>query len=407
MTVVLGQKKDRHLVLDPVEAIRVHRIYSDVAEGVPIRQIVLALERDGQQTSLGGTEWWPASIHRMVKNEIYKGVWRGLKSKTRREKVNGQIKRVTRPRPESEQGPIFPCPRIVSDALWEQANARLALNKLASLRNNSTPETHLVRAFGFCGECGWSLQAIPANRGRKARYGCGNTLKGACPCPSILQERLDAEVWERVALVAYSPSQGLKKMIEQVTDGTLGGRITELEATEASLDKKAKGLLKGIAKAYAGGDDSLATGLEADWQPLNQAGLGARAELVSLKEQARRQEDLQDLPSRLEAIVRGQDGAFHDLSFKAKQNLLTKLAVKAELGTGLPDSKLKHQTRITMQLTPDMYWGLDEDGEGDVDPENLVGEALNVLVVKRDAGDSCRGRRRSPGRSPPRRDRGR
>lgn len=381
---IVGKKRDRHLKIDDGEVPLVRRIFNDVADGVALRQLILALEQGGYKTSLGNVEWWPDGIRRIIHNETYKGEFYGHKSDTRREKVNGKTKPVTRARPKSERGPMFPCPPIVSADLWQRANDRLDLNAASSSRNNKSPETHLLRRpFGVCGECGYSLQAIAEKKGRKARYRCGNTLKNQCPCPSILRDDLDAEVWERVELVINSPGQALQAMVDQVQDGTLDARIAELETTVAKLTKRVSGLVKGIARAWSDDDESLAEGLTAERKPLDKTLADSEQELAELLEQARRQEELRALPTELEAIAKGHAEAFHSLGYKAKQNLMHKLNIKAELGTGLPDSRLPRRTRITMQLTPDLLYGWDgekgEEGEWDFDAEDLIGEALLIL----------------------------
>ncbi|CAN5774242.1 recombinase family protein [soil metagenome] len=374
--------KDKHLAVDQSEAPLVRRIFSDVAEGVPLRHLIDVLEQEGYTTSQGGSQWYTKTIRGIIKNTVYKGLWRGGKTETHREKVLGQVKPVTSKRPEEEQGPIFPCARIVTDDLWERAGARLALNAETSARNNKSPENHLLRSFAFCGECGHALHARNAIKGkRRARYHCGNQRKRACPKPSILQEKLDAEVWERVWETVMNPGHVLQKIIEQAHDGTLELRIAELNALIEGLEKQVKGLTKGIGNAWADGDEPLAKDLEAQRRPRETTLSGYRLDLAVLEEQVRQQEELEHLPSRLEAMAHGHAEAFNTMSREAKQSLLAKLRLRVELGTGFPDSKLKNRCRITMQPTPEMFYGWDEDNDDwFFDVEDLAGEALRILT---------------------------
>jgi site-specific DNA recombinase len=390
-----GVKKDRHYALEDAEVPLVRRIFQDVADGVEISQLIRDLEREGHKTSTGHDTWWPASIHRIIRNTVYRGTWRTKKTQTDQEKISGRLKTVTRKRSLEEQGPEFPCPRIVSDELWDQANARLNLNQAESPRNSARdpgkvvkPKTHLVRSpFGKCGVCGHALIAVPAKNGRTARYKCGNTAKGQCPGPSITQSRMDAEVWSRVGLVINSPGHALKKMVEQAHDGTLEAKVAELEITVSKLAKQVAGQSRGIARAWGNDDESLAEDLEAERKPLGEALVQAEQELIELQEQVRQQADLENLPSRLEQLWNEGSADFQNLNYDQKRNLLAKLHLKAELFpdlTGAPSSDGRGlslgRARITMELTPDLLYGWNaEDDFWGFDPEEMVGEALNIL----------------------------
>ncbi len=383
-----GRGKNRRLVPDEAAVPLVRRIFSDVAEGVPTRRLIQRLEAEEYATSLGGARWSSSGIIRIVRNPKYRGEHQGLLTKTERVKEAGKSRVVVKRRDESERGPIFPGPRLVSDDLWAKANARLDRNKAESPRRNKDPETHLLRSsYAKCGLCGWNLNAKPARNGRRRHYRCDNKLRNDCPGVTIGQELLDAEVWSRVKLITNSPGQALKKMLEQAGDGTLDARIVELEAAAAKLGKRLAGLSKGIAQAWAGDDQRLAADLEVERKPLLQTLADTDAELADLREQARRQAELADLPSRLEAMWREDAAQFGELSYNAKRNLLAQLGVRAEVFPALDGDPARDElglslkrVRITMKLAPEFLYGWsEEDGDWDFDADDPVGEALNLL----------------------------
>jgi DNA invertase Pin-like site-specific DNA recombinase len=392
-----GEKKDRHLALEDAEVSLVQRIFKEVADGVPVREIARTFEEEGVETSFGNTTWYAATIRSIVHNEVYKGIWRGQKSSTSLEKVKGKMKSVTRKRPKEEQGPAFPCPPIVSDGLWQQANARLELNADESARNNKHPESHLVRSpFGFCGECGYALHCTPAERGRKARYICGNKAKGACSRPSIRQEDLDTVVWARVDMLVNNPGAALKKLVDQAHDGTLDSWIAEVETTVAKLATQSANRSKGTARAWGNGDESLAITMENELKPVTKALAGAEAELAALQEQARRQAEIEDLPSQLEKWLNEGNEQFDTMTWAHKRSLMKKLnlrvllyADKPEMGlkpvwtssdTPKKPAKVEDRIKIMMARLPEHLFGWNEEDDfWDFEPDCLVEEAVGII----------------------------
>lgn len=379
-----GTGKNRKLVRDDATVPLVRRIFTDVAEGVPTRQVINWLEAEGHRTSIGGERWGPVSITRIIRNAKYKGVYQGGLTDTRKVRVNGRQKSVTRPRLEEDRGPTFPGPRVVPDELWAKANASLDRNQAESTRRNQNPETHLLRSgYAKCGVCGYNLIAKPGGVKRLPSYRCGTRRREGHRNTDARQDQLDALVWGRVELVANSPGQALKRMVEQAHDGTLDARLAELEGTVARLDKRLAGLSKGIANAYENDDESLAADLEGQRKPLLAAKADNDAELTGLRAQAERQAKLKDLPAQLEAILAEDPTQFHNLTHAQKRNLLARLGVRAEVLPAAPGTGLEDRVRVTMKLSPDLYYGWNQDdGDWDIDPEDLVGEALNILAPR-------------------------
>lgn len=376
-----GSGKDRKLAVDEATLPLIRRIFHNVADGVPTRQLLQRLEAEGRRTGLGGESWSSSGIIRIIRNPKYRGQHQGGLTKTERVKKVDKIVHIVHQRNEEDRGPVFFGPRLVSDELWEKANARLDRNKAESVRRNQSPETHLLRSgYAKCGLCGWNLNAKNPNDSRKPHYRCDNKLKNSCPGVTINQAELDREVWERVELVINSPGQALKKMVEQSRDGTLDARIAEVGTTAAKLTKRSDGLSKGIGKAYENEDEQLAADLVAQRKPLLAVLKEAEAELAGLRNQLQRQEELATLPSRLERMWHDVSDDFDNLGYEAKRNLLAELQVKAEVLPKLPGDTIRARTQITMRLNPEHLYGWDEEGgDWSFDPEEPVGEAITIL----------------------------
>ena len=71
----LGYTKDAegNLIIDPVEAETVKRIYREYLEGYSMDKIAAGLERDGVLTGAGKTRWHTSTINTILRNEKYIG----------------------------------------------------------------------------------------------------------------------------------------------------------------------------------------------------------------------------------------------------------------------------------------------------------------------------------------------
>lgn len=71
----LGYTKDENgnLVIDPVQAEVVKRIYREYLEGYSMKKICQHLEADGALTGAGNTKWYDSTINKILRNEKYMG----------------------------------------------------------------------------------------------------------------------------------------------------------------------------------------------------------------------------------------------------------------------------------------------------------------------------------------------
>lgn len=222
------------------------------SENLNLRTIVARLNSNGTPTVMGG-EWHASSLHHLLKNSMYIGIYYA----NRYEIITPKQKQATgsdyrkneksssRLRPRSEWI-TTPCPRIISDEIFELAQARFDRNKTLASRN--TQREYLLRGLIFCPHCGLRMQIE-----RDMRYACiyryqsnaGNLGRQACVNHTRFPvAELDDLVWKEVVQLLKKPSN-LKnyykkhsgKFVPKATQG-----IEKLKAKIDSLNVQVKRL---------------------------------------------------------------------------------------------------------------------------------------------------------------------
>src|SRR5262249_26678568 len=149
--------------IHPEQAVVVSRIFQACAAGKGLVRIAKMLNTAGVPGPRGRS-WAPTAIREMLHRELYRGrvVWNKTKGVDR----NGTKLKVDRPEREwiTTEAPAL---RIVDDALWTAAGARLDQSRRAYLRWTGgrlcgRPDTgiesrYLLTGFSACGVCGASL----------------------------------------------------------------------------------------------------------------------------------------------------------------------------------------------------------------------------------------------------------
>ena len=167
----------------PAEAAVIRRIFHDVAEGAGYAKVAQRLNRD----AVPGPRlrrWAMTCVREMIHRELYRG--RIVYGKTQWIDRGGT--KVKQRRPESEWLVLDAEPlRIVAEALWRAAHARVGRTREAYLRTTGgrvygRPESglaakHLLGGFVVCGECLGGMHAIrrTSQRGQpRVYYMCYN-----------------------------------------------------------------------------------------------------------------------------------------------------------------------------------------------------------------------------------------
>ena len=189
------------LVINELEAEVVRRIFQEFADGKSVFGIVQRLNQDGVRGRKNRTcTWGPGEVHRILRNEKYKGtrIW-GRKG-SKRNPLNGKVRHVEKPRSEwlVKEMPEL---RIVPQELWDKVHERLADVKRVwkggkkrtgfqgATGNRVTlyPQELLSGAM-VCGVCGAMIVKVTGKSG--GYYGCHKAAKKGCTNRAIVKKSL-------------------------------------------------------------------------------------------------------------------------------------------------------------------------------------------------------------------------
>ena len=189
------------------EAQVVRRIFNARLEGESCPAIATALQQEGVlppgNSRKGGQDWWRAStVHRLMANTIYRGVftWNGSGyTKAKAKKKRRELKPIAFPRPQL---------RIVSDETWNACNPS----------QSGEPTSHRYRGGGKnvlaglvrCGVCNCSL-SIGSTQGMH--------------CPACYQAR---RVGITRQYLGYTSVQAARHALESVLGSLFTGEVRQV-----------------------------------------------------------------------------------------------------------------------------------------------------------------------------------
>jgi site-specific DNA recombinase len=175
--------------VNEAEAVIVRQVFDRYTEdGWSIRRIAETLNQGtvpspGTARASGGGKWHPGNLHRLLRNQAYKGeLQHRFQWKRRAEMVT------------------VPVPALVTPEQWDRAQSRRKTNKL---ERGKKERFYLLRNMVQCGSCGLPMRAHTHERG-KPRYRCSMTQRIPSlrkPCdgpPSVLCGDVDRYVWLQV-----------------------------------------------------------------------------------------------------------------------------------------------------------------------------------------------------------------
>ena len=218
----LGYTKDAdgNLIIDPVQAETVKRIYREYLEGYSMDKIKAGLERDGILTGAGKTRWYTSTINKILRNEKYIGdallqktYTTDFLSKTR-VKNNGIV-----PQYYVEGNHEAIIPKDIYLRVQNELVRRRRVTTTSSGRKCSFSGHHVFSQMVFCGECGELFRRVHwNNRGVKSIvWRCLSRLKPTgleCHARTVNEEALKA-----ACLSAFNKlldkQEGFQKQLEE------------------------------------------------------------------------------------------------------------------------------------------------------------------------------------------------
>ncbi len=279
--------------INPAEAKVIVDIYEQYIAGSGLRTIVKGLNERRIPSPKAGKRgrgfWSVGAVWEMLRRERYRGtlIW-GHREKAYRSGTKVRIVRAEEKRTFAERPDL----RIVSEELWQAAQARIAKNQRQNIGKRAPegrPPKYMLSGLARCGVCGGSMKVLGGKDNKKPIkvYGCANHHDaGSAVCANTLRkpvEQVDQTVvdWlQDTILTEQFVVRALRKIRVRLAERleTMNGDTPRLEAEgqrlKGEIDKLARALLstddkpQTIVKMMAEREDSLAA---------------IRAQLVSMK----------------------------------------------------------------------------------------------------------------------------
>jgi len=228
-------KETRKLVINESEARVVKRMYSEYADGKSLFAISLGLNQDHIPPRAKRSQgWWQTAVRQVLLNPVYKGT----------EVVNRHAHISLINKMDLSQAIMINVPALVSDQVWQIAQARMLGNKHVKPNKQGA---HFLQGTIKCGICGFGFAS------KKHYYTCRGRMKYAhpdglprCKSPNIRADWLEDEVWKRIEELMDDPNKLLlviKESIENLrrTEADLSERIRPIDERLAQIaEQKAR-----------------------------------------------------------------------------------------------------------------------------------------------------------------------
>jgi DNA invertase Pin-like site-specific DNA recombinase len=203
------------MVIDPAEASVVLQVFQDYADGRSQSWIARRLNERlvrGRRRSRG---WSPATVHRMLRNEKYRGRWAWNRTQTRRDPKTGRRRQFAKPESEwfvTSNESL----RIVPPELWDQVHERLARVQRTwpggigrtGFQGLGTYVTHypssLFSGSLCCQVCGKSVALVSGKSG--GYFGCLGATRRQCENRLLVRR----DLVERIILSAVREKLSLQ-----------------------------------------------------------------------------------------------------------------------------------------------------------------------------------------------------
>ncbi|MBO4355648.1 MAG: recombinase family protein, partial [Clostridia bacterium] len=220
---------DGHYQLDPANAAVALELFERYAEGEPVTQITDDLNARGLRTSRGRL-FNKSSIRNLLKNRNYIGEYHYMDVV-----VTGGV------------------PAIVSEDLFERANARLEKNKRVSGASKGT-EKYILTTKLFCGECRAMMvgeSGQKKNTGVYRYYKCAAAKRHECTKKAVRKELIEDYV-VRKAMETVSDPETVDRIVRQVLDlqekenASLLSLEAQLKDVRASIGNVVKAVESGM-----------------------------------------------------------------------------------------------------------------------------------------------------------------
>lgn len=248
----LGYTKDEdgHLIIEPIEAEVVKRIYREYLEGDSLLQIGRGLEADGILTAAGKAKWRPETLRKILQNEKYIGDALLQKTYTvdflnkKRVQNNGIV-----PQYYVENSHPLIIPRDLYMQVQEEMVRRANLHSGKQRKKRVYSSKYALSSIVYCPKCGDIYRRIAwNNRGKHSIVlrCCTRVEHGPekCDAPTIQESELQAAVIQAINQTLGNRDSVITALQENVETVILQEDESSAENIEARLEELQKELLK-------------------------------------------------------------------------------------------------------------------------------------------------------------------
>jgi hypothetical protein len=223
-------------------------IYKCIAAGASTREVsdYLNFQKIPAGKNKAATRWVPGRIRNIVLELIYKGTHFYERNEVYRDPDDVLRRPHYRPAPR-EKWIARAVPAIVTEKLWEQANAALKAN--ASLAHSHTDREYLLTGLIQCGYCG-QRKLIATTLRNRTYYRCGrrkanyNASGVACKSPHVLGGLSGAVGVGEEAEEKEAPLQKRLERLERL-DADVQLRVAACDAARSVLNEHRQKVLSG------------------------------------------------------------------------------------------------------------------------------------------------------------------
>jgi site-specific DNA recombinase len=207
------------VTVDPAEAAVVAELFALYLQPtMSLAGVAKTLQQRGVPTPTGNQRWSGPTIRGILRNPTYTGQVYAQRTRYRPPQIRrsathplGRPHGTATPQPPEHWIAVGPVPAIVSQAQFDQVQAKLGRNQSFASRNN-TAHRYLLRALVSCGRCLLACTARTVNR-RNHYYLCngkGQTVQShrdtPCPARYIPAQQLDELVWRDLCDLLTQPA---------------------------------------------------------------------------------------------------------------------------------------------------------------------------------------------------------
>jgi site-specific DNA recombinase len=357
----------RGVTTDPAEAAVVAELFALYREpGSSLMQLAMHLDACGVPTRSGTPRWSSPTIRGILRNPTYTGQVYAqrtqYRSATHRRSATHPIGRThgsAVPQPADTWILVGQVPAVVSQAHFDEVQAKLATNCSFARRNN-TAHQYLLRALVSCGCCGLASTARAIN-GRNFYYLCSGKGHSTCShrttcCPArhTPATQLDALVWTDLCSLLNSPAP-LAEAVARAHGGAwlpqeLLARRETLRRAQTHLSQQLERLTDAYLRAVLPLDE-----YERRRRDLEQRMQALAGQEELLRNDAQRQHQIAGVAASLEAFRERVQHGLANATFEQRRQLVLLLVdrvivtdAEVEIRYVLPTSPASEHVRFCL-----------------------------------------------------------